>query len=326
MGGSEKAELSPGPPGIMAGDDFRVTVQVIEGSGAYGAGEYVRYIESQGRKRYYEVHVPRGYKDGRKTPVVLVLHGGSGFPGAQRYISGMSQLADREDFIVVYPAGTHPWFTDRMLNWNVGWNHPNRKQNRVDDVAFIAMVIDDLEELFAVDPKRIYVTGISNGAHMAYRLAAKLSDRIAAIAPVAGQIAPGQLDPPPRRPIPIIHFHGRDDVWNPWEGGAPEKSGFTNVKVLPVTEVIAAWAKHNGCPAQPSISKPVGNAVKSTLCPLPRGSGCGAVGIAGRWTHVARGEGNGDRANGQSWNFRVWPSCRHGQPGYLGVTINVGVL
>jgi polyhydroxybutyrate depolymerase len=107
---------------------------------------------------------------------------------------------------------------------------------------------------------------------MAYRLAAKLSDRIAAIAPVSGQIAPGQLDPPPRRPIPIIHFHGRDDVWNPWEGGAPEKSGFTNVKVLPVTEVIAAWAKHNGCPAQPSISKPVGNAVKSTYAPCREGA------------------------------------------------------
>ena len=60
------------------------------------------------------------------------------------------------------------------------------RPRNVDDVAFTRAILDDLETVARVDPRRVFATGMSNGAMMAYRVAAELSDRIAAIAPVGG--------------------------------------------------------------------------------------------------------------------------------------------
>ena len=59
--------------------------------------------------------------------------------------------------------------------------------NKVDDVGFTRALLDDLATVTNVDAKRVFATGISNGGIMCYRLASELSDRIAAIAPVAGR-------------------------------------------------------------------------------------------------------------------------------------------
>src|SRR5262249_29715357 len=74
----------------------------------------------------------------------------------------------------------------------------------------------------AVDPRRVYATGMSNGAIMAYRVAAELSDRIAAIAPVSGPMGTEKCSP--QRPVPVMHFHGTDDEFAPFKGGRGAKS------------------------------------------------------------------------------------------------------
>ena len=82
-------------------------------------------------------------------------------------------------------------------------------------MAFIGKVLDDLGSVVKMDEKRVYACGMSNGAMMCYRLAAELSDRIAAIAPVAGTIAIEESKP--KRPVPVIHFHGTKDTLVPFE-------------------------------------------------------------------------------------------------------------
>ena len=62
---------------------------------------------------------------------------------------------------------------------------PAHQQN-IDDVGFFTILIENLSQEFTIDPHRIFVTGISNGAMMSYRLAIEISEKIAAIAPVAG--------------------------------------------------------------------------------------------------------------------------------------------
>ena len=80
----------------------------------------------------------------------------------------------------------------------------------------MAKLLDDLATVVNVDPRRVYATGMSNGAMMCYRLAAELSDRIAAIAPVAGTMAIETCRP--RRPVSVLHFHGTKDTLVLFEG------------------------------------------------------------------------------------------------------------
>jgi polyhydroxybutyrate depolymerase len=255
--GRNERGMSPGPPGGLIDRDYRIPLLWINEPGQYGPGEYGRWLEFGGRERYYLVHVPPQYKQGVPTPVVLALHGGGGNPDVIRFETGLDNTSNLNGFIVVYPAATSPVFTDRLLFWNAGATPKNRRQRSVDDVAFIAAVLDDLAEYFSIDPQRVYATGLSNGAHMCYLLAARLSDRIAAIAPVAGQRAVGQYAPVPPRPVPVVHFHGRQDTWMPFAGGEsnPDRSGFEQFAIAPVMEAIGSWVAHNGCPVEPQESR-----------------------------------------------------------------------
>jgi polyhydroxybutyrate depolymerase len=123
-------------------------------------------------------------------------------------------------------------------------------QNQVDDVAFINALLDDLMGSYNVDARRIYATGISNGAVMAYRLASELSDRIAATAPVSGSM--GTEIGQPRRPVSVLHFHGTLDEYIPFLGGKGKKS-ITGTDFWPVDQSIRSWVKANGCDENPKI-------------------------------------------------------------------------
>jgi polyhydroxybutyrate depolymerase len=88
---------------------------------------------------------------------------------------------------------------------------------------------------------------MSNGGMMSYRLASELSDRIAAAAPVAGTIAIEESKP--KRPVPIIHFHGTKDTFVPFElakGKTP-----SSMKLKGVDDSIQTWVKLNACEEKP---------------------------------------------------------------------------
>jgi polyhydroxybutyrate depolymerase len=113
----------------------------------------------------------------------------------------------------------------------------------------VCAVLDDLAGRIAYDVSRVYATGLSNGAMMSYRLAAELSDRIAAIAPVAGSMVMQRFSA--RRPVPVMHIHSVDDPRALYYGGLGAPFPMTETRVLhpPVEERLGEWAKANGCGA-----------------------------------------------------------------------------
>jgi polyhydroxybutyrate depolymerase len=134
------------------------------------------------------------------------------------------------------------------LLWNAG-----SFGSKADDVAFIGKVLDDLGTVASVDKKRTYACGMSNGAMMCYRLAAEMSDRIAAIAPVAGTIALEESKP--KRPVPVLHFHGTKDTLVPFEGPKGKMTQFKSVD-----DSIKTWVKLNGCEEKPKATQELSKA------------------------------------------------------------------
>jgi len=180
-------------------------------------------------------------------PVVLALHGATMNGPMMAWFSGLNRKADEAGFIGVYPNGTGRFSS---FTWNGGNCGGSATQNDVDDVAFISALLDDLLGSYHIDTRRIYATGMSNGAVMAYRLASELSDRIAAIAPVSGSM--GTEISEPKRPVSVLHFHGTMDEYIPFLGGKGKKS-ITGTQYWSVDHSILAWAKSNGCDENPKI-------------------------------------------------------------------------
>lgn len=214
-------------------------------------GDTTRALTHDGRERSYLVHVPPGYDPAQPTPVVLVFHGGGGHAENVRMMTGFDAIADAEGFIVVYPNGTGR-LPDRLLTWNGGRCCAYALEQNVDDVGFVRALLADLETLANVDARRIYATGMSNGAIMSYRLACELADVIAAIGPVA---ATQNLDAcAPSRPVPVLHIHGDADRHAPYNGGVGAES-LVGIPFAPVETTIAFWVQYNGCKATPQITQ-----------------------------------------------------------------------
>jgi len=163
--------------------------------------------------------------------------------------SGLNDKADEEGFLVVYPEGSGRF--DRMLTFNAGNCCAYAVAQQIDDVAFTRRMLDDVEEAVTVDRRRIYATGMSNGGMMAYRLAAELWDRIAAIASVSGPM--GTKECHPGRAVAVMHFHGDADEFAPFHGGRGR--GLSGTDFYPVDHGIEAWVRANGCDPSPVITQ-----------------------------------------------------------------------
>jgi polyhydroxybutyrate depolymerase len=221
-------------------------------------GSHTMSIKVGNLEREYIVHVPKGYDDSKPVPVVIMCHGGGGTGKAAITETKWNEKADEIGFLAVFPEATRPNmsapanFRNNGQTWNDG---SGRFQAQVNDVEFISVMIDDLITKFNVDPKRIYATGFSNGASMAFRLGVELSQRIAAIAPVSGALWFDQ--PKVSRPISMLYITGLQDPLNPINGGMPRiLEG--NVPLggrakPPVAGHIAKWIAMLHCPSQTEV-------------------------------------------------------------------------
>lgn len=199
-------------------------------------------LQLNGLNRTYLLHLPPGYSGTNPLPLIIAMHGGFGSAANLQNQSGLSQKADLENFIVVYPEGVQSGLLN-IRTWNAGWCCGPASDQEIDDVGFINALLDTLIENYAVDTNRIYATGMSNGGFMSYRLACELSHRIAAIAPVA--CAMSLTSCPAARPVSIIHFHSYEDISIPYQGGVGD--GVSNHYNPPLDSILHAWSIKNGC-------------------------------------------------------------------------------
>jgi polyhydroxybutyrate depolymerase len=201
-------------------------------------------------ERTYLVHVPPKYDRNTPVPVVLIFHGGASNAEQMVRFCGLNVTADEAGFLAVYPSGSGR--LPAALTWNGGNCCGYAAAQNIDDVAFVRAILDDLAAAAKIDTKRVYATGMSNGAIFCYRLADELSERIAAIAPVSGTM--GSETCHPARPVPVIHFHGTADEFVLFGGGAGPKS-LSKTNFFSVEHTIRQWVKADGCPEQPTITK-----------------------------------------------------------------------
>lgn len=204
-------------------------------SGQFEAGSSSHTLEVGGVPREYRTYVPESLDRDTPAPVVVMLHGGFGSAAQAERSYGWDAKADAAGFVVVYPDGAG-------RAWNAGTCCGAPAKDGVDDVGFITAVVADVKARVAVDPARIYVTGMSNGAMMAERLACE-TNLFAAAASVAGaQMV--SCDHPAA--ISMLHIHGADDHNVPMDGSPGDGRG--NVPAHPsTTATIDAWRKVNGC-------------------------------------------------------------------------------
>lgn len=207
-------------------------------------------VKVDGRVRRATVHVPPGAANGAGRPVVLVFHGGFGTPAEVARHTGFDDLADTHGFLAVYPEGYR-------RSWADGRGTTPASIAGVDDVAFVRVLLDRLAVDERIDPNRVFATGISNGGHFAQTLACELSDRIAAIAPVAGSL-PTNLAATclPPQPVSVVAFHGTDDTFVPYEGGHVNGRG-DGGDDLSAQASAAHWRAIDGTgPAAPPVVLP----------------------------------------------------------------------
>jgi polyhydroxybutyrate depolymerase len=209
-------------------------------------GKHWFELAVDGRTRSYLVHVPPSYDGSSPWPALLAFHGATSNARLMEVFSGVSDKADQAGFLAVYPNGTGN--LPNVLTWNAGNCCGYAVKNRIDDVAFVRALLDDLHGKANLDPRRVYAAGMSNGAGMVFRLAHEMADRFAAIATVAGALGLERVAP--ARPLSVIHFHGTDDAFAPFTGGRGARSIY-GMEFMSVAESIAAWVAANGCPPEP---------------------------------------------------------------------------
>jgi polyhydroxybutyrate depolymerase len=120
-----------------------------------------------------------------------------------------------------------------------------------DDISFLNGMLDQMAAKFSVDTERIYATGLSEGGFMAMKVGCAMSDRIAAIAPVAAAM-PKAMICLPLRPVPVVMINGTSDPVVPHSGGT-EKN--LQLPVISVEDSAKSWARMDRCAEKPSESK-----------------------------------------------------------------------
>jgi polyhydroxybutyrate depolymerase len=215
-------------------------------------GDYTQSLSFAGRERTYLVHSPPAAGTAPR-PLVIILHGGGGTGAGMQSLTrgGMNALADKEGFVVVYPDGVEK-------QWNDGRQIAQARAMRenIDDVGFLAALIDRLAEATDIDRRRVYATGISNGGMMSQRLACELSDQIAAIGVIASSMSENLFATcQPAQPVSVLLIPGTDDPLVPYQGGEIRLGNIKRGKSVSISETVAFWTRHNNCPVSPVTAR-----------------------------------------------------------------------
>ena len=196
-------------------------------------------------ERGYRIAVPPGIDSGGSVPLMLVLHGYTMDPYQMAGVTGFDGIAQDPGWLVVYPAGTGTRNQDS--GWNAGGCCEPANTDGVDDVGFLAALVDQLEADYPVDPARVFIVGGSNGGEMAYRAACERSDLFAAVVNLIGTLlVPCNLT----TPISVLDVHGTADTAIGYDGGGDCQQ----VECPSVAQTMERIRQADGCTGDPTVT------------------------------------------------------------------------
>jgi polyhydroxybutyrate depolymerase len=231
------------------------------------AGDHTTTLQHGGRSRKYTLHVPSGVTGAEPLAVVFDLHGAGGTGLQQKQMSGWGAVADRDGFLTVFPDGLDGyWNVDDKCCGTAG-------AEKIDDVGFIRAIVDQLSAETCIDPRRIYVSGFSNGGGLTHRIGCDAADVIAAIAPVDTDLR--TLPCNAARSISMMEFRGLADTLEPYEGGVVG-NGPGQYTSPGAQGSLKLWADLNQCTGTPTTIDEYcesytecEDGVETDLCSLP---------------------------------------------------------
>ena len=193
-------------------------------------------FEFDGVNRYHKIYIPSNFTP--NMPLVLNLHGYTSNAFQQVFYSGMTTVAESNDFMLVFPEGTTDQYGVTFWNSEIAGED-------VDDLGYLIALIDSMIVNYQVDPYRVYMCGMSNGGFMSYYSACEMTDKIAAIASVTGTMNNVIYDNcNPTKSIPVLEIHGTEDATVPYLGF--ESSGSFQT-MMATEDIVDFWVNHNNC-------------------------------------------------------------------------------
>jgi polyhydroxybutyrate depolymerase len=198
-------------------------------------------ITHDGRQREYILYVPASYTGDEPVPLLFNFHGMGGTAAYQMEQEGdFRPVADSAGFLVAHPQGTD----DAGVSiWNIGFD-----PEVADDIGFTEAMIDSIGAEYNIDRSRVYAAGKSLGGFFSIHLAGQLSEKIAAIASVAGTMTQEMYDNmSPVHPTPVMQIHGTADFNVPYNGFP--------LPYLSVADVLQYWVDYNNCNPTPNITQ-----------------------------------------------------------------------
>ncbi len=237
-----------------------------------------RTLDVAGAQREYLLTLPDAPAD-EPLPLVIDIHGLAEGMQIHAQESQFGRLAQKDGFAVVQPNGT-----GTPIMWDISTDLATNK-----DLQFIRDLVHTMATEHCIDETRVYATGLSMGAFMSSTLACALSDRIAAVAPVAGVQLPSPCDQ--SRKVPILAFHGTEDPILHFNGGigydrlagvlpagqTPPSTGPSTTTAPPdvngpgYPETIRRWAAKYGCGKDPKVTREADH-VSLRAYPCPAGT------------------------------------------------------
>ena len=187
-------------------------------------------------------HVPGSYKPANPAPLVILLHGYGGTGDVQEDYMRFRPMANRFGYLYAYPDGTRD--TNGFQFWNGTDACCDLFGSGVDDSGYLLDLVEAIEGQCNVDPRKIYFTGHSNGGFMSYRMACDHSDRVAAIASLAGATWFDPDDCSPNVPVQALQVHGTADATILFGGG-----GINGIRYPGAVRSAETWAAYNSCNA-----------------------------------------------------------------------------
>lgn len=292
------------------------------------------------------LHAPKDVPPPTRIPLVIVLHGAGGTGKQVALTTNWCAKADEARFLVAFPDAT-PKDLDAPQHFRSNpqvWEDLSGRALKmrgsaplppgsVDDIAFIRSLVDTLVSSGAVDPRRVYVTGFSSGASMAFAVAGALAGRIAAVAPVAGACwcAPSADAWEPTLPgwhlprgVPTLYITGDADTLNPIAGGPLSMAngthkGFGGRDKPPIEASLRRWARFIGAADVPVEALPEDEPLPPFVVSAQpsRGQRPGGTGISVRTFPPIRDTGAAITYVVLAKNGHVWPGGRNVLPAFL---------